>query len=742
MLKFKIDGQYLQRLDFTTIVADSRNYLYAKFILDSDWVNISPIVTTFNRKDIDNVCITVECEINGNECICLVPHEVLIGAGKLEITVQGGDLVTTNVVEITLLSSGAKNGLVPTTASPGLYGWLKDKVEALVAKISDMAENFITKSITADNTITTNLLTVNKIQYKDNSFYIESASADGKKAFLQMDKATGIRLLSNIDDKSDKTIKIGFYTDNVALDDFNGIYYNDKEGFKVGNGGDIILLTRGSGTNNYIRGNETLKILSNMNYLSFDSDTAGIFYKDKTWTEFFKQLDVFVDKGINMEAVNNSYWWVNAEKKAVYGNTLNKLEFRTDGVAKFSNAVSAPEYKISGINILSKVADKSKEIFDNKIKEYIAMTYDSDTIKLDYLIELSGGVTEKIDLSSDTSTVTAYLCENRDCYIEGEGMMADYNHQILPITGKNLANVYMLRGVTNIGSCCFCDCTSLEKVTIPGSVVNLGDSCFYGCTSLTNIEIPGSVTSLSSNCFNSCTNLTDVTIHSGVKYLDHDCFADCKSLKSIIIPDTIVSLGGTCFENCTNLQEIIIPGSVTILDDGCFRNCTKLQEVTMPDSITNLSSDCFSFCTSLTSIKIPSSITSININCFYGCTSLADIVIPNCVIYLWRDCFRDCVALKNIEIPDSVEVIDYGAFRGCTSLKSVIIPDNVTRIGENCFNFCTSLTDSFISNSVTSIGNNCFAYNWALKTITIDKEKDSIKGAPWGATNAEVIWLR
>ena len=89
--------------------------------------------------------------------------------------------------------------------------------------------------------------------------------------------------------------------------------------------------------------------------MSFDSEDAGINYTDATWTENFKQLDVYTDKGINMEAKNNSYWWVNETKKAVYGNKLNKLEFRTDGVAKYSNIVNAKDYQIGGTPIMDKV---------------------------------------------------------------------------------------------------------------------------------------------------------------------------------------------------------------------------------------------------------------------------------------------------------------------------------------------------------------------------------------------------
>ena len=56
------------------------------------------------------------------------------------------------------------------------------------------------------------------------------------------------------------------------------------------------------------------------------------------------------------------------------------------------------------------------------------------------------------------------------------------------------------------------------------------------------------------------------------------------------------------------------------------------------------------------------------------------------------------------------------------------------------FALCTALTNINIPESVADIGNNAFYLCNALDTITINKPKDSIAGAPWGAPNATVVW--
>ena len=74
------------------------------------------------------------------------------------------------------------------------------------------------------------------------------------------------------------------------------------------------------------------------------------------------------------------------------------------------------------------------------------------------------------------------------------------------------------------------------------------------------------------------------------------------------------------------------------------------------------------------------------------------------------------------------------------NIVSIDIPSGVTSIGNNAFQNCTNLTAIDIPSSVTSIGNNAFTGCTNLTAITIHKAEGSITGAPWGATNATVVW--
>lgn len=103
----------------------------------------------------------------------------------------------------------------------------------------------------------------------------------------------------------------------------------------------------------------------------------------------------------------------------------------------------------------------------------------------------------------------------------------------------------------------------------------------------------------------------------------------------------------------------------------------------------------------------------------------------------------DLPALKKVEIGNGITAIPGAFFYLCTNLTDVEIPDTVLTIGVSSFFGCTSLEKIYIPNSVTSIYSGSpesFYACRSLRTITVNKPENSISGAPWGATNATVIW--
>ena len=116
---------------------------------------------------------------------------------------------------------------------------------------------------------------------------------------------------------------------------------------------------------------------------------------------------------------------------------------------------------------------------------------------------------------------------------------------------------------------------------------------------------------------------------------------------------------------------------------------------------------------------IPSGVTKIRNFSFNSFSQLQSVTIPNSVTSLGSSCFYYCSALQSVtfEEPCQITEIPSSCFSGCSSLTSITIPSSVETINTTNFKYCTNLT-----------------------TITINKPTDSIAGAPWGATNATIVW--
>ena len=77
------------------------------------------------------------------------------------------------------------------------------------------------------------------------------------------------------------------------------------------------------------------------------------------------------------------------------------------------------------------------------------------------------------------------------------------------LISRQITDITIPDGVTNIGQYAFADCFGLTNITIPNTITNIGYCAFEGCTSLTSITIPEGVTMLSNGVFKGCYNLSN-----------------------------------------------------------------------------------------------------------------------------------------------------------------------------------------------------------------------------------------
>lgn len=97
--------------------------------------------------------------------------------------------------------------------------------------------------------------------------------------------------------------------------------------------------------------------------------------------------------------------------------------------------------------------------------------------------------------------------------------------------------------VTNISSDVFQANVQIEEVVIPEGITSIGSGSFQYCSSLRKVTLPGTLKSLTLNVFADCPVLEEVVFAEGFERIGNDSFARCENLKKIVLPSTFQGVG-------------------------------------------------------------------------------------------------------------------------------------------------------------------------------------------------------
>lgn len=113
---------------------------------------------------------------------------------------------------------------------------------------------------------------------------------------------------------------------------------------------------------------------------------------------------------------------------------------------------------------------------------------------------------------SCSSLISITVNENNTEYkdIDGNLYTKDGKTLVQYAIGKTATSFIIPEGVETIGDYAFCDCDSLNSVTIGNGVTTIGTSAFDYCNSLTSVTIGRGVTVIDRSAFSNCDSLTDV----------------------------------------------------------------------------------------------------------------------------------------------------------------------------------------------------------------------------------------
>ena len=141
-----------------------------------------------------------------------------------------------------------------------------------------------------------------------------------------------------------------------------------------------------------------------------------------------------------------------------------------------------------------------------------------------------------------------------------------------------------------------------------------------------------------------------------------------------------------------------------------------------------------------TNPTLPSGLTKVGDYAFYNCTNLALTSLPNGLTTIDSYAFYSCKNLALTSIPDGVTSIGNNAFQYCSRLSLTSLPNGLTSISNNAFYGCTGLTEITFKGKPNSISTSAFKGCTNLTIIRVPWAEGEVSGAPFGATNATLIY--
>ena len=358
----------------------------------------------------------------------------------------------------------------------------------------------------------------------------------------------------------------------------------------------------------------------------------------------------------------------------------------------------------------------------------------------------------------------------------------------------NISEIEIPEGIETIGGYVFEGCAKLEKIIIPNSLksinagafwsaINLkdiqigeqnesfkfengllmsknGEQVYFGLLSLLNIEIPEGVQIIKNDAF-SGSNATTISLPNSIGELTGYEFTGMNNLKTINVnsdnPKYKVGDGNLYSKNGEELVKYLQTGDTITIPEGVktikSRACTgkKIKEIKLPSTLVNLESKSLSGLEGVLNIYIPENVVAFSSGVLPANAKVKVSVQNNNIksvddsMILSKDgkiLYATSYAVSEFNIPNTVETIEVESFYDNVKIGNIVIPEGVKNIKQIAFGY-SNIESITIPNSMKSIDTTAFINCANLKSIKINKKKDSILGSPWNCPIGEraVEWL-
>ena len=168
-----------------------------------------------------------------------------------------------------------------------------------------------------------------------------------------------------------------------------------------------------------------------------------------------------------------------------------------------------------------------------------------------------------------------------------------------------------------------------------------------------------------------------------------------------------------------DLAKVIIGPGVTYVGENTFRYNRGVAVVSLYDGLEKIGNSAFAN-TSISEILIPGTVTEIGSSAF-AASDLVSVTVPDTVTYVGNNAFARCRLLQTAVIGDGVTVITQGMFADTYALASLTIGANVDTIQRWVLNE-SALESLHLPAKVRYISDAAFSNRGkdALKDITVD----------------------
>lgn len=121
-------------------------------------------------------------------------------------------------------------------------------------------------------------------------------------------------------------------------------------------------------------------------------------------------------------------------------------------------------------------------------------------------------------------------------------------------------------------------------------------------------------------------------------------------------------------------------------------------------------------------------------------SELTLVDMPDNVIAIGDNGFYRCPKLQLTSLPPGITSLGDFAFSDCSKLALTSLPSGIISIGDFAFSNCTGLETVRFTSTVSSIPNGVFSGCPRLSTIYVPWSQGQVANAPWGASNATIVY--